>query len=75
MLCSFVLSQIVIRTLGTYLGASDVPPSNANSTVNPIESALTKNVRVTPLQSADPKILALKSFRIRTYKKRDGGRG
>jgi hypothetical protein len=42
--------------------------------LTPLESALTKNEPVTPLESADPKTLDLKSFRIRTYEKR-GGRG
>ncbi len=69
MLSSLVLSQIVIRTLGTSLGASDVPPPNAFPTANPVESTLPNNGRVTRLESADPKTLALKPFRIRTYKK------
>jgi hypothetical protein len=73
MLSSFVLSQIVIRTLGTSLGASDVPPPNATPTANPVESALPKDALVTRLESADPKTLALKPFRIRTYKKGWGG--
>ena len=41
-------------------------------TLSPSESALTKNAPVTPLESALPKCLNLKSFRIRTYKIRRG---
>ena len=75
MLLFLVLSQIVIRTLSTRLGTSDVPPLNALSTVTPLESALPKKSPVTPLQSALPKSLDLKPFRIRTYKIRWGGGG
>jgi hypothetical protein len=53
-------------------GVFDVSPQNANSALNSLESALPKNAPITPLQSADPKTLDLKSFRIRTYEK---GRG
>ena len=45
------------------------------STVNQltlVESALPQNRRVTRLESADPKTRDLKSFRIRTSKKRWG---
>ncbi len=41
-------------------------------TLSPSESALTKNAPVTRLESALPKCLNLKSFRIRTYKIRRG---
>ncbi len=37
---------------------------------NPLESVVTKNAPVTPLQSALTKSLDLKSFRFRSYKKR-----
>src|SRR5882724_6757903 len=40
----------------------------------PLESALPKNAPVTRLESADPKSLDLKPFRIRTYRK-GWGRG
>jgi hypothetical protein len=73
MLSSFVLSVIVIRTLGTPLGVSDFPPPNATPTVNPVESALPKNAPVTRSESADPKTRGLKFFRIRTYRKGVGG--
>src|SRR5271155_1399001 len=46
----------------------------APTSVSAAESALTKFASVTPLESALAKTLDLKSFRIRTYKKR-GGRG
>src|SRR5882724_4810854 len=66
MILSPVLAQVIVRTL---------PPSrltvsaNAHIDVSPAESALPKNRPVTRLESADPKILDLKSFRIRTYRK------
>jgi hypothetical protein len=69
-----VLTHIAIRTFAAPLDATDVPRQNAIPTLKSLESALTKNAPVTPLQSADPKTLALKSFRIRTYKK-GWGRG
>src|SRR5882724_4620811 len=72
MLSFFVLSQIVIRTARTRPGAHS---QNAIPAVNPLQSALPKNARVTPLQSALPNSLDLKPFRIRTYKKRWGERG
>src|SRR5450432_4269763 len=75
MVSSFVLFQIVIRTLGTRLDSSDVPPPDALPTVNPLESADPKNAPVTPLQSADPKTKHLKSFRIRRSEKMWGWGG
>jgi len=72
MLSSFVLPQIVIRTLATRLRIFKVPAPSASPALKPLESALPQNGRVTRLESADPKTLDLKSFRIRTYKK---GRG
>jgi hypothetical protein len=51
--------------------SSIYPPNFGRLGSNPLthlESALTKNSRVTALESADPKSLDLKSFRIRTYK-------
>ena len=74
MLSCFVLSQIVIRTHGAHLGASDGLLLNTAPAVSPLKSALPQNAPVTPLQSADPKTLALNSFRIRTCKK-GWGRG
>jgi hypothetical protein len=41
--------------------------------LNPLESALPQNARVTPLESALTNLKDLKSFRIRTYKKRGEG--
>src|SRR5882757_10734779 len=73
MLPSFVLPQIVIRTLATRLRIFKVPAPSASPALKPLESALPQNGRVTRLESADPKTLDLKSFRIRTYKK--GGEG
>jgi hypothetical protein len=46
--------------------------STTHHSLSPLESTLPKNGRVTRLESADPKTLDLKSFRIRTYEK---GRG
>src|SRR5580700_5642225 len=43
-----------------------------HDSLNPLKSALAKNKRVTLLESALPNSLDLKSFRIRTYKKRWG---
>ena|ERR1700676_311912 len=40
--------------------------------VSPLQSALPKNAPITLLESALPKTRHLKSFRIRTYKKRRG---
>ena len=72
MVSFFVLPQIVIRTLAPCFGTSVVPPQNGILAVNPSESALAKNTPITPLQSALPKSLDLKSFRIRTYETRWG---
>ena len=69
MLPYFVLSQTLIRTPAARPGSSDIRLPNAAPTVNPVESALTENGRVTPLESALPKTLNLKVFRIRTYEK------
>ena len=44
----------------------------AHDSLTPAESAHPENSRVTPLQSALPKTLTLKSFRIRTSKLRRG---
>src|SRR5271156_1375317 len=54
---------------------SEVPPPYVIPTVTRLESAVPKNTRVTPLQSALPNSLDLKSFRIRTYKKAGGEGG
>jgi hypothetical protein len=53
---------------------SSLPNDPACYSLTPLRSALTGNARVTPLESALPKWLDLKSFRIRTYKK-GGGEG
>src|SRR5450432_1663299 len=74
MLSSFVLSQILIRTLSTCPGHSDAPPPTTIPTATPVESADPKNAPITRLESADPKTKHLKSFRIRRSEKR-GGRG
>jgi hypothetical protein len=50
---------------------SDLGPS-ASSLLNSLESALAKNALMTPLQSALPNSLDLKSFRIHTYEKSRG---
>jgi hypothetical protein len=50
----------------------DFQLSTVNFFLTSLQSALTQNAPVTPLQSADPKTRHLKSFRIRTSKKRRG---
>src|SRR5271154_2818376 len=72
MLSFFVLSQLVIRTHRAWTVASQFLHPNRVPALTPVESADPKNTPVTPLQSADPKTQHLKSFRIRTYKKRRG---
>jgi hypothetical protein len=75
---SFTISSF--RTLLQNTGG--IPPSHPKSALgystasllNSLESALTKNVSLTPLQSALTKTQYLKLFRIITYEK-DGGRG
>jgi hypothetical protein len=52
--------------------ALDFRLSTVNFFLSPLQSALTQIALVTPLQSADPKTRHLKSFRIRTSKKRRG---
>ena len=54
---------------------SDVPPHNLTNALTSLESALIEKSPVTPLQSALPKSLDLKPFRIRTYEKRWGEGG
>jgi hypothetical protein len=54
---------------------SDVPPLHPATVLTSLESALTEKAPVTPLQSALPKSLDLKPFRIRTYEKRRGEGG
>ena len=51
------------------------PLITRHSPLSPLESAHPQNCRVTRLESALPKSLDLKSFRIRTYKKRRGEGG
>ena len=46
--------------------ALDFQLSTVNFFLTSLQSALTQNAPVTPLQSADPKTRHLKSFRIRT---------
>jgi hypothetical protein len=50
----------------------DFQLSTVNFFLTSLQSALTQNAPVTPLQSADPKTRHLKSFRIRTSNKRRG---
>src|SRR6202040_4285866 len=72
MLYLLVLLESSIRTLPGHRWLSAANSHRPSQTVNPLESALPRNRRVTPLESALPKSLDLKSFRIRTYKKRRG---
>ena len=61
---------------GIALGSAlDFQLSTVNFFLTPLQSALTKNEPITRLESADPKTRHLKSFRIRTSKKRRGGGG
>src|SRR5215468_10308015 len=48
---------------------------NRPTHLSPLEYALPKNRRVTPLECALTKTKDLKSFRIRTYEKTPGGGG
>ena len=72
MLSLLVLSLMLIRTTPAFLTSSGVRPSEAFSALTLLESAVPKNAPVTLLESALTKSLALKPFRIRTYKKRRG---
>jgi hypothetical protein len=72
MLYLSVLFELLIRTLPGYRWLSAANSHRPFQVVNPLESALTENRRVTPLESALPESLDLKSFRIRTYKIRRG---
>ena len=67
-----VLSHILLRTTAPLLNSFEAPRLNVISTVTRLESAVPKITCVTPLESALPKWLNLKSFRIRTCKKRRG---
>ncbi len=49
------------------------PAGSALNRVSPLEYAFTKNAPATPLQSTLTKLLDLKSFRFRSYKKTPGG--
>src|SRR5450755_3472030 len=62
MVFSFVLYQVLIRTLGPSLGTPSVSPPTAA-------------LALTPVQSADPKTKHLKSFRIRRSEKTGGAGG
>ena len=52
--------------------ALDFQLLTVNFFLTPLQSALTKNIPITRLEPADPKTRHLKSFRIRTSKKRRG---
>ena len=49
------------------------PAGSALNRVSRLDYALTKNAPTTPLESALTKLLDLKSFRFRSYKKHPGG--
>jgi len=49
------------------------PAGSALNRVSRLDYALTKNAPATPLESALTKLLDLKSFRFRSYKKHPGG--
>src|SRR2546425_896564 len=49
------------------------PAGSALNRVSRLDYALTKNAPATPLESALTKLLDLKSFRFRSYKKHRGG--
>ena len=51
---------------------SDVAPLHLANVLTSLESTLTENTPITPLQSVLPKSLHFKPFRIRTYEKRWG---
>ena len=69
-----MLLQSLIRTVRCHRWFSTGDSFSPSPAVNLLESALPRNERVTPVESALPKSLDLKSFRIRTYKK-GGGEG
>ena len=48
------------------------PAGSALNRISPLEYAHTKNAPTTPLESALTKLLDLKSFRFRSYKKHPG---
>src|SRR5271168_4221565 len=73
-LSSFSSSTELVNPTGLLPSFHEVLKVDRSNNLSPLESALTKNRRVTHLESALPKSLDLKSFRIRTYEKR-GGRG
>ena len=49
------------------------PAGSALNRISRLDYALTKNAPATPLQSTLTKLLDLKSFRFRSYKKTPGG--
>lgn len=62
---------VIFRAADCNLAAPTSVPS-VSSMLNPLESADPRNVPVTPVESALPKLLDLKSFIIRTSKKIGG---
>jgi hypothetical protein len=54
---------------GKELGISNIPTFKPENLLTPVESALPRNSRVAHSESALPKTLDLKPFKIRTYKK------
>src|SRR5580692_6102745 len=68
----FSSSTVLVNHTGPLPSFHEVLKVDGTNKLSPLESALTKNPRVTHLESALPNSLDLKSFRIRTYEK---GRG
>src|SRR5271154_4284118 len=68
----FSSSTELVNPIGRPPSVSGVLKVDRTNRLSPLESALTKNTRVTRLESALPYSLDLKSFRIRTYEKRRG---
>ena len=75
MLSSFVLSQIVIRTSGRYLGVSDVPPPNAISTLNPFRIRTSEKWAHNSFTIRTSKLIGLKVLWNPHVQKREGGGG
>jgi hypothetical protein len=62
-----------MRVLSESAGADE--SKDLNPSITPVFPADPKRAPVTPVESALPKLLDLKSFRIRTYGKKIGERG
>ncbi len=65
-------STVLVNPIGLLPSIAGVLKADRTNKLSPLESTLTKNPRVTRLESALPNSLDLKSFRIRTYEKRRG---